>query len=340
MDRHPTDFDLAVEGEIGPLVRLLSKRLGAIPVRHDEFGTASFDCGQEQVDLARTRTETYPTPGLLPHVRFGPFDQDLGRRDFSVNAIAVSLARADQGQIYDPFDGERDIRRRLIRVLHDRSFIDDPTRIFRAFRYKNRLGFRIESHTARLLRAAVRGRMITRLTGQRVLNEYRLIFSEPNFLKTLDDLVCHRIIRFPRSQYQILSRMADARLCYFFSVIGPQAFPLASAERKLSLELSHGRQACYKLARARSNSRIYHILSRFSLPALDRLPAFDPQLRSKMETYKKLRLIKPFVNGRDLKRLGIPTGPRYRLILDKLHDLQLDKKVRTKRETLALIKHV
>ncbi len=340
MDRHPTDFDLAVEGEIGPLVRLLSKRLGAIPVRHDEFGTASFDCGQEQVDLARTRTETYPTPGLLPHVRFGRFDQDLGRRDFSVNTIAVSLGRADQGRVHDPFGGERDIRRRLIRVLHDRSFIDDPTRIFRAFRYKNRLGFRIEPHTARLLRAAVRGRMIARLTGQRVLNEYRLIFSEPSFLKTLDDLVHHRIIRFPRSHYQVLSRMADARLCYFLSVIGPESFPLTSPERKLSAQLSHGRQACCRLARARSNSQIYHILSRFSLPAVDRLPAFDPRLRSKMETYKKLRLIKPLVNGRDLKRLGIPTGPRYRLILDKLHDLQLDKKVRTKREALALIKHV
>jgi tRNA nucleotidyltransferase (CCA-adding enzyme) len=136
-----------VEGDVGALCR----RLGEVAALNERFRTATVRVGGLQVDLAETRAETYASPGALPEVRPAPLRDDLARRDFAINAMALPLA--GPARLVDPFDGRGDLERELIRVLHPRSFVDDPTRALRAARYSARLGFALEEETARLVRA-------------------------------------------------------------------------------------------------------------------------------------------------------------------------------------------
>ena len=144
---HP-DLDVAVDGDAAAVAR----RLGADAVTHERFGTAKVDLGGSRIDLARTRSETYPHPGALPEVRPASIEQDLARRDFAVNAMAVPLA--GPMELIDPHGGLDDLRAGRLSVLHPDSFTDDPTRALRAARYAARLGFELESATAELLAAA------------------------------------------------------------------------------------------------------------------------------------------------------------------------------------------
>ncbi len=140
------DVDLAVEGEVGAL----ADRLGAVTAEHERFGTVKVDVDGHEVDLVGLRTETYPEPGALPVVsRAQSVEEDLARRDFTINAMAIPL----QGdpRLIDPYGGKGDLDEGLLRVLHDRSFVDDPTRAIRAARYASRFGFALEPKTEELL---------------------------------------------------------------------------------------------------------------------------------------------------------------------------------------------
>jgi len=337
LGKEPVDIDLVIEDDIKSIADSLNRKLKGECLIYPEFGTATIRVGTEQIDLARARTETYPLPAHLPVVRFSDLDKDFSRRDFTVNAVALSLSRKDFGRIIDPVSGIRDIREKSIRVLHGRSFIDDPTRIFRALRYKNRLGFQIEPHTERLLRAAVRRKMIGRLTGQRVLNEYRLIFSEADSHKTLDDLTRLHIARFPKNEYPILSALDDLGLYYFLGKAGLTGYPLKRSEKLMVKELMMIPALIQKLARASRDSELYSILTPVAPAIVDRLTAFKPVLRNKIMRYRKMVKVKPFVTGRDLKRLGLPPGPRYKKLLARVFRRQLDGLIRNKRAALALI---
>jgi tRNA nucleotidyltransferase (CCA-adding enzyme) len=142
------DLDIALEEDIGPFL----EALGGEAAEHERFETASVVLGEMEVDVARTRTETYPSPGELPEVEPASIEEDLARRDFTVNAMAVPLG--DPGELLDPHHGLDDLREGILRVLHELSFLDDPTRALRAARYAARLGLELEPGTERLLRAA------------------------------------------------------------------------------------------------------------------------------------------------------------------------------------------
>ena len=148
------DLDLAVEGDAAALATELAARLHGSATVHERFGTATVRAGELSIDLAGTRRETYARPGALPTVAPAGLDEDLRRRDFSINAMALALARETLGELIDPHGGADDLDAGLIRVLHDASFTDDPTRILRALRYATRLGFTLASETEALLREA------------------------------------------------------------------------------------------------------------------------------------------------------------------------------------------
>ena len=141
LERPAADLDLVVEGDALELVRALALDQGGEAIVHPRFGTATYRNGTLRFDLATARTETYPRPGVLPDVRPSPIEEDLARRDFTVNAMALRLSPPDAGTLLDRFGSRQDVEDGLIRVLHDDSFIDDPTRIMRAIRYEQRLGF-------------------------------------------------------------------------------------------------------------------------------------------------------------------------------------------------------
>jgi tRNA nucleotidyltransferase (CCA-adding enzyme) len=143
-----TDLDVVVESEIGPI----AEALGGEMVEHERFDTANVVFGDLDVDIARARTETYARPGALPDVAPATINEDLARRDFSINAMAVPLA--GEPELIDPHGGLEDLRAGVLRVLHPGSFADDPTRALRAARYAARLGFALDPETERQLRAA------------------------------------------------------------------------------------------------------------------------------------------------------------------------------------------
>ena len=146
----PLDLDLVVDGD--PVA--LTGQLGGDARIHDRFGTSTVKLDGFTFDIARARAETYARPGALPEVAPAGLEQDLRRRDFTVNAIAIALGQPKPGELHAPPGALDDLEGRLLRVLHDRSFEDDPTRMLRLARYASRLGFSAESHTRDLLEAA------------------------------------------------------------------------------------------------------------------------------------------------------------------------------------------
>jgi tRNA nucleotidyltransferase (CCA-adding enzyme) len=171
LDAPVVDIDLAVEGDGPRTARELASRLSGDVVPHDRFGTATVRAGALEFDLAATRRETYPEPGALPVVEAAPLEEDLGRRDFAINAMATALQGDRLGHLHDPHDGCRDLDGRVVRILHDRSFIDDPTRLLRAVRYEVRLDFRMDEPTTELAREAARREALQTVSGPRVRDE-------------------------------------------------------------------------------------------------------------------------------------------------------------------------
>ena len=170
LERPIKDLDFAVEGDAPSLAGRLAQELGGRVVLHRRFGTASVYFGDERVDLATARREHYDRPAALPRVTPAPIDEDLARRDFSINAMALPLA-AHRTSLVDPFHGQEDLELGLVRVLHPQSFVDDPTRILRAVRYEQRLGLIIEKETLGHLDRAVAAGGIAALSGDRIRNE-------------------------------------------------------------------------------------------------------------------------------------------------------------------------
>jgi tRNA nucleotidyltransferase (CCA-adding enzyme) len=170
------DLDVAIEGDAREAARVLAERLDGRVVEHERFGTATVYAGDLVVDLASTRSETYSQPGALPDVSPAALDEDLARRDFTINAMAASLPG---GELRDPHRGRSDLDAGVIRVLHPGSFVDDPTRLLRAVRYESRFGFRMDEDTERLARDAIGAGAMETVSGARIRDELLDMLGEP-----------------------------------------------------------------------------------------------------------------------------------------------------------------
>jgi tRNA nucleotidyltransferase (CCA-adding enzyme) len=172
------DLDLAVEGDAPSVARTLADRLGGTVREHERFGTATVLAPDLSFDIATTRTETYDEAGALPRVAPATLGEDLRRRDFSVNAMAVALTGDQLGKLYDPHGGMGDLETGLVRILHPGSFLDDPTRLLRAVRYETRLGFQMDEDTERAARAAIAEDALSTVSGSRVRDELMDLLDE------------------------------------------------------------------------------------------------------------------------------------------------------------------
>jgi tRNA nucleotidyltransferase (CCA-adding enzyme) len=198
LGRSPRELDVVVADDAPAFAGALARRLGTLAgqdpeercevVLHDRFRTAIVRWDSCEIDIATRRTETYSSTGALPYVASGTPDQDLERRDFTVNAIAVALAGERPGQVRAVEGALEDLAARRLRVLHDASFLDDPTRVLRLVRYATRLGFEVESHTAALAAAAVAAGALKTVSGPRLGAELRLAFAEPDPVALLAEL--------------------------------------------------------------------------------------------------------------------------------------------------------
>jgi tRNA nucleotidyltransferase (CCA-adding enzyme) len=183
------DLDVSVEGEAKALAEAVARAWGARMVAHDRFGTYVIEAGEWHLDIATARRETYARAGALPIVKPGSIDDDLRRRDFTINAMALPLG-ADLDRLYDPLAGLSDLGRRVIRGLHPATFLDDPTRIIRAARYAARFGCRLEENTHERLCEAVAGGAMGLVTGPRLWGELSRLLPEATMPEAIGLLDC------------------------------------------------------------------------------------------------------------------------------------------------------
>jgi tRNA nucleotidyltransferase (CCA-adding enzyme) len=172
------DVDLLLPHDLQRVARAAARAVGGKLVLHPRFLTARIEVGDLRIDLSQARRERYPSRGALPVVKPGTVEEDLGRRDLTIQAMALPLHAEAGPDLLDPFGGRADLRRGLIRVLHDESFRDDPTRLFRAARYAARFGFQIASRTRLRLREAVAERVLQHVSGDRIVHELERLLAE------------------------------------------------------------------------------------------------------------------------------------------------------------------
>lgn len=208
LGRHAIDIDLTIENDASTLAQALAKRIEGRVRSFPQFLTYKIVAdGYPEIDLTTARKERYRTPGALPAVTAGRLKDDLLRRDFSINAIALDLI---DGTLHDPVGGEPDIAARLVRVLHDQSFVDDPTRIFRAIRLAVRLGFQLEEKTEALLSEAIEANALATVSRERIWRELFFAMDEESAPEVLADLTARgalQILFGRRSSDGLLARL-------------------------------------------------------------------------------------------------------------------------------------
>jgi tRNA nucleotidyltransferase (CCA-adding enzyme) len=199
LGRERADLDVVVEGDAAAL----AGRLGGNTVSHERFGTAKMTLDGVELDLASARAESYARPGALPEVRLAGLEQDLARRDFTINAMAVPLHR--EPELIDPHGGREDLERGIIRVLHPCSFVDDPTRALRAARYAARFGFGVDPDTERLAREAD----LSTVSEDRAEAELVRLSAEPEARKGFELLDAWGLVTLPEGSGELIDAVAD-----------------------------------------------------------------------------------------------------------------------------------
>ncbi|NVN97899.1 MAG: CBS domain-containing protein [Geobacteraceae bacterium] len=174
-----SDIDVTVEGDGILFAKTFASEAGCRIKSHMKFGTATIIFpDHSKVDVASTRLEYYDSPGVLPTVERSSLKMDLYRRDFTINTLAVALFSESFGRLIDFYSARKDLKEKSIRVLHNLSFVEDPTRVFRAIRFEQRLGFKMATHTENLIKNSIRMNFLDKLCGRRLLNELIHIFEE------------------------------------------------------------------------------------------------------------------------------------------------------------------
>ncbi|MBD0318034.1 MAG: CBS domain-containing protein [Thermoleophilia bacterium] len=349
MDEPSFDLDIAVEGDGVVFGRALARALGGRAVAHEAFGTAVV-IGEDgsRVDVATTRTEFYDRPASLPRVERATLRQDLFRRDFTINAMAVSLKGEDFGRLRDFFGGLADLRSGVVRVLHNLSFIDDPTRIFRAIRYENRYGFRMDGHTAALARACVEMELVGELSSARLRDELQALLDEGDAAGALTRMhelgVAHAVHPHLAADEEAVAlvRALDELRARHDPAVPRWRLRLAVLARKLPPDelfdwfgrLKLRRRDAERIADAVTVApRLVPLLEDVEEPAeVRRLVApHDPdgallalvlasgRARERLERYfGSLRAVRLEIGGEDLAGLGVTESPRVGAILAEL----------------------
>lgn len=337
LNRKTRDIDISVSGDaIKAAYQLNSILKGRIEI-HQDFNTATIFKGRTRIDIAMIRDEIYPKPGALPVVFESDIYGDLRRRDFTINSMGLYISRDDPCLI-DSFFGRKHFEKRWIKVIHPKSFLDDPTRMFRALRYKNRLNFRLEPMTEKLLIEASWLRVLKKVSKQRILNELKLIFEEETYMRTIRDIHKYEILEFNIKRLNTLKKVPKDLKYYYFLSLLEDNFPLSSEEAKLVSNFRNIEKIKQGIKRAETNSELYYTIHNVDKKVIKALFVMYKSLRHKIRRFYGLNRIKPLINGEDLKRLKIKPGPIFREMLTGVHKLQLDKKIKSKKEAMEMVR--
>ncbi len=365
LERCNLDLDMVVEGDAVKLAEELARGLSAKVTSHTRFGTATLRWDERSADLTSARAETYSRPGALPTVKPGTISDDLARRDFTINAVAIEINPRHYGDIIDPHGGRQDITSKLVRVMHDKSFIDDATRIWRALRYEQRLDFKLESATGELLKQCTA--WLGTISGDRIRHELELVLKEDEPEKVLfraDELgVLDRIHPSLKCDDWLKETFALARerclpdasptipfylalLCYRLSA--PEAEKLIDYLRlsrscaRIIRETQEIKEKTEKLVTpGLAPSQVYELIHGYSTTALDAalLATGSETAVEHIELYLNvLRHVNPALGGEGLKKLGIREGPEIKELLQLIREARLDGRVTTKKEEEEMVR--
>src|SRR3990172_9175080 len=371
------DIDIVVEGDGITFAGMLVKRAGGRMKTHQKFGTAVVVLPNGlKLDIATARLEYYESPAAMPTVELSSIKKDLYRRDFTINTLAVRLNRKRFGELIDFFGGLRDIKEKTIRILHNLSFIEDPTRVFRAIRFEQRFDFQISKHTLNLIKTSVNMKLFNRLSGERIYAELMLMFSEAEPLKALTRMAGLDLLKFIHPGIRITTDVEKLcigigetltwfRLLYlditierwFLYFLGFLDRLKDEAVEETLERLAVPRKVRDRVRTARTGDRdvlyeFYRSPDLASSSVYDLLRPLEGETvllmmaKAKQEAAKKyvslyltrLRNVKVTLSGDDLKNMSIPPGPRYKSILSRLLDAKLDGKVKNRDEEIAFVR--
>jgi tRNA nucleotidyltransferase (CCA-adding enzyme) len=378
------DIDMVIEGEAIRLANRLVEELGGQVRTHRRFGTAKWFLTPEvwrrvdeegkgadlpaTIDFVTARTEFYTHPTALPQIEHSSIKQDLHRRDFTINTLAIRLDPEHWGQLLDFYGGRADLQEGQIRVLHSLSFVDDPTRMLRAVRLATRLGFSLEPRTRELIADGLP--LLKRVSGDRIRHELALIFREEAPEKVLCRLEELEILQhihpqlrcdaWLRRKYQSLRTQLEPGAWqleeadgFFLHVavlayrMEPAAVESLTARLKMSrddredLRMLHTLKGDFaQLGKARHPSVVYRLLE----PYADRVLAVAwvatdrRAIQSRLRRYQtEWRTVEPEISGADLKAMGLRPGPLFGRLLTALRDARLDRQVSTRAEEEELL---
>jgi tRNA nucleotidyltransferase (CCA-adding enzyme) len=373
------DLDLVIEGDGIAFARELARQVGGRLKTHERFGTAIVVVPDGiKLDVATARTEYYEYPTALPTVAQSSIKKDLYRRDFTINTLAISLNGRRFGELIDFYGGQRDLKDKAVRVLHSLSFVEDPTRVFRAIRFEQRFGFHLGRETLALIRGAVKMDLFHRLSGQRLLTELVLLFSEQESRRAVARLAELDLLRFihPDLEWSVrldgllkavedavrwyrllyLDRKLDAWLVYFMALMEVLP-PRAVGETVKRLGMSARDAERIKAGHAAANvtlrrlarrpppkpSDVYRLLTGLADETLLLLMAkakSDAVKRQVSAYLTTYQRTKPVLTGADLKALGLKPGPQFGKILDRLLEARLDGNVKSEAEERELVRKI
>ncbi|MDP2927368.1 MAG: CCA tRNA nucleotidyltransferase [Candidatus Omnitrophota bacterium] len=371
------DLDIAIEGNGIIFAQNLAQKLKSRLKTHERFGTAILILSDGlKVDIATTRQEKYPYSAALPVVNSGSLKEDLKRRDFTINAMAVSIAVDKEQKIIDPFGGQDDLSSGRIRILHNLSFKDDPTRILRAIRFSQRFDFKIEPKTLLLLKEAISDGLLDKVNPHRMHDELILMLKEQNPfrpIKELDDLGALSFIstklkigKSTQALFKSISkeiawfvknfparRQLDTWLVYFAALLAPLTWleikliiyrlGLRKGEQKRVTSYYRGRK---KLISSLSKKQvapeqIFLLLEPLSYETIILLSATTPNKNFKKylaDFFEIYNGMRLCISGHDLGGLGVLPGPEYQKIFAKVLTAKLNGQVRNRQTELALIR--
>lgn len=350
LGRPINDLDVIVEGDAITLAKKLVEVYGGKQTPHFKFRTAFWHVpnSEQVVDLITARIETYEKPGALPMVAPSSIEEDLSRRDFTINAMALRLDGEGLGEILDPLGGGADLERGVIRALHPNSFIDDPTRIFRAIRYEVRYGFAIEPETLAAINEESL-KVLESLSGERLRNELDLILDEDEAAKMILRVAELGVLssihpKMPEfnSDYADFLEMdidldiaANRRvmgfILWFMDLSEEEIFLLANRldfSNELSLAVWAGAQLKRSLPHLTGSTPSVWTYALEKLPPLSIYAVYLVSRENALLSYISIwRHVKPRTTGSDLKAYGLAPGPRFSEILIRLRSAWLDGEV-------------
>lgn len=367
------DIDLVIEGNGIRFAHALAEQIKAKVKPHEKFGTAQVKLGTLRIDIATARTEYYESPAALPKVETSSIKKDLYRRDFTINTLAVRLNPNDFGLLIDFFGGQRDLKEKTIRVLHNLSFVEDPTRAFRAIRFSERFGFKLSKHTAFLIKSAIEMNLFDKLSGTRLYEELLLSFNETNPVLTLKRLsdygllkVIHEKITFDKQLESDLEATAETLAWYNLLYLDQKiqkgmlylmtllshlddrgrsdaVARLSTPPKARSIILEGIKQQREIIAGLPSKDPVslYNLLSGKELEIILFSMSSTSDMRKKKDISHflvDLQKVRPMLKGNDLEKLGLSQGPIYSKILNELLHEKLAGRLNTAGDEIDFVK--